>query len=162
MGPNRPESDLQDDWLRWVAAGRPDHPFLSKGGVKKMLDANPPIYFERNMRLICVTAREYLNADVVLASFAYSPEFPQHAWSSDTAFRHTYGEANGIIRTVAEDCGAYFFDFAAAFPPEKDLYHDGIHLNVNGLTIKATLFADFIQDHLGEKLPRLRPAEEKN
>jgi len=115
-----------------------DHP------VSEILETNPPVYFRRNLENIAVTAIH--NGVVpVFATFAYSPEFPEYAWSSCAELWPGYAEMNHVIKEVAADTGSVCFDFAAEFPTAAKYYTDGTHVNAEGARLKAKLFADFLE-----------------
>jgi lysophospholipase L1-like esterase len=109
----------------------------------EMLEANPPVYFERNLRNIAVIAKSH-GVATVLSSFAYSPLFKKEPRVSSDEYRHAYGEGNEVVRRVSDETGAHHFDFAAVFPVDKDLYTDGRHVNEKGARLKAKLFADYL------------------
>ena len=116
-----------------------DHP------VSEILAVNRPIFFRRNLTHIAVIA-EHNGIVPVLATFAHSPEFPKVAWSSLEAIRQGYDEMNSVIRDVAIDTGAVYFDFAAEFPTSTEYYNDGIHVNEQGARLQAKFFADFLEE----------------
>ena len=55
-------------------------------------------------------------------------------------------EMNDVIKTIANETGSSVFDFASLFP-DGDKYYcsDGIHMTVEGATLKAKLLAEFIE-----------------
>ncbi len=111
--------------------------------AEEMLAANTPKYFERNLGNLVVMAK-YHGVKTVLATFAYSPYFPDKPTSSSPEFRSAYSEMNESLKSVARRTGAYLFDFAAEFPTDKHLYTDGVHVNAHGSRLKARLFADYL------------------
>ena len=55
-----------------------------------------------------------------------------------------YKQMNDVVRKVARENDAHFFDFAASFPTEANLWTDGTHVNRRGVKIKANMFADYL------------------
>lgn len=116
-----------------------DHP------VCEILAANSIAGTRRNIESITAIARRN---DIlpILMSFAYSPEFPAYAWSSSPEFQAAYRESNDMIRDVANDLAAPFFDFAALFPSSREYFTDGIHVNEQGARLHAELLARFLME----------------
>jgi hypothetical protein len=81
---------------------------------------------------------------VVLASFAYSPDFPEEPRVTSPEYHRAIIEHNDVLRAVAARSGAAFFDYAAVFPTDRRYYTDGRHNNEEGAALKARLFADFL------------------
>ena len=111
-----------------------------------VLAANPPIYFERNLRNIVRLARG-MNSEALLLSWAYSPlDFPIEGGGAMT---HAYlragvDEHNGIARKIAEEEGAWFFDLAATMPNAQEFWVNGIHMNAAGTMEMARLVAEYL------------------
>ncbi|HET9061853.1 MAG TPA: SGNH/GDSL hydrolase family protein [Candidatus Binatia bacterium] len=108
-----------------------------------MLARNDPRYFARNLESLVAVAKAH-GVDVVLASFAYSPEFPEEPRVTAPEYRRAIAAHNDVLRAVAERTGAAFFDFAAVFPTDRRYFTDGRHNNEEGAALKAKLFADFL------------------
>jgi lysophospholipase L1-like esterase len=111
----------------------------------EMLERNSPRYFARNIANLVAVAKAN-GVDVVLASFAYSPDFPEEPRVTSPEYRRAIVEHNDVLRSVAERDGAAFFDFAAVFPTDRRYFTDGRHNNEEGAALKAKLFADFLVD----------------
>lgn len=114
------------------------------GERERLLDKNPPKFFERNIRSIVGVARAH-GVDVLLATWAHSPNFDDYA--SSEPYQRGFRELNEIVRKVALDEGVYFFDFARVMPKDKELWSDGRHVNEAGARKKAGLFAEFINSN---------------
>jgi hypothetical protein len=80
----------------------------------------------------------------VLASFAYSPDFAEEPRVTTPEYHRAIAEHNDVLRKVAVDTGAAFFDFAKVFPTDRRYFTDGRHNNEEGAALKAKLFADFL------------------
>jgi lysophospholipase L1-like esterase len=109
----------------------------------EMLARNDPRYFARNLANLIAVAKAN-DVEVVLASFAYSPDFPEEPRVTSPEYRRAIVEHNDVLRSVAERSGAAFFDFAATFPTDRRYFTDGRHNNEDGAALKAKLFADFL------------------
>jgi lysophospholipase L1-like esterase len=111
----------------------------------EMLSRNRPRYFARNLESLIAIAKAN-EVSVMLASFAYSPDFPEEPRVTAPEYRNAIAEHNEVLRAVATRTGAAFFDFAAVFPSDRRYFTDGRHNNEEGAALKATLFADFLID----------------
>jgi lysophospholipase L1-like esterase len=109
----------------------------------EMLARNDPRYFARNLESLVAVAKAH-GVKVVLASFAYSLDFPEEPRVTAPEYRRAIAAHNDALRAVAERSGAAFFDFAAVFPTDRRYFTDGRHNNEEGAALKAKLFADFL------------------
>lgn len=108
-----------------------------------MLVANPPVYFERNVRNIAAIGKIH-GVTVLLSSFAYSPLFEDQPRASSEEYIAAYREMNALLSVISEDMVVSFFDFASAFPIDKEYYVDGRHVSEKGSQLKAELFGNFL------------------
>ena len=114
----------------------------------QMLESNPPIYFERNIRNMIAIARAH-GLEVVISSFAYSTLFTDEPVVASQEYVKAHEENNILLQQTAESSGAHFFDFADKFPTAKQYYADGRHVNEAGAKLKAQFFGDYlIKQHL--------------
>jgi lysophospholipase L1-like esterase len=109
----------------------------------EMLARNDLRYFARNLESLVAVAKAH-DVKVVLASFAYSPDFPEEPRVTAPEYRRAIAAHNDVLRAVAERSGAAFFDFAAVFPTDRRYFTDGRHNNEEGAALKAKHFADFL------------------
>ena len=112
---------------------------------EQMLAQNGPRYFARNLENLVAVAKAN-GVGVVLASFAYSRDFPEEPRVTSPEYHRAIAEHNDVLRAVAARSGAAFFDFAAVFPGDRRYFTDGRHNNEEGAALKAKLFADFLVD----------------
>ena len=113
--------------------------------VETLMALNPPIYFERNLRNI-VTLAEAHGVQVMLSSWTYFPDttsvtniytFP---WR-----RKAVDEHNAIIRQVADDTSAEFYDLYGNMPYGREYWiSDGYHQSSYGCEEQARQYAAFI------------------
>ena len=109
--------------------------------TKEMLEQNPPIYFERNLRNMIAIAQA--NGIIpMLATWAYSPQKGDYA--STEHYIQGFQEGNAIILKLGQELGVPVFDFASVMPQDANYWQDGRHVNYDGVALKATLFSDFI------------------
>lgn len=109
----------------------------------EMFARNGPRFFERNVENLIAVARSR-GVGVVLASFAYSPEFPEEPRVTAPEYRSALADHNELLQRVAEKTATPFFDFAAVFPDDRRYFSDGRHNNEEGARLKAELFADYL------------------
>jgi hypothetical protein len=111
--------------------------------VKGMLAANKPKYFKRNIENIIVIAK-HRGIKPVLATFAHSPFFEDTATSSSEEYISAYAEMNQVLKEISSEMNVNLFDFAGVFPTDKRYYIEGVHVNAEGVRLKAKLFADYL------------------
>lgn len=129
-------------FIRQYHAGRYPSGIFSKVPLSQMLEANPPVYFERNLTHLLVSARHW-GVQPVLATFAYSKKLEDDAMSSEE-FAAGIDEMNRIIIELGREFEVPVFDFAAVFPDDPELYFGAVHVNHQGVREKARLFAGFL------------------
>ncbi len=120
------------DRVRVAGAGEPE--------LAEVLRDNPPEFFARNLALIAAVAR-HGGAQVVFTSWARCPaKDAEHAFHAGAVAEH-----NAVLRRVAQEEGAAFFDFEPRMPVDPELWFDGRHTNAAGSRIKAELFAEYLR-----------------
>lgn len=110
----------------------------------KMLNGNPPKFFESNLRSIIAIAKAN-NIEVVLLTFATSPFFPEEPSVSSREYRRALAEHNEIIRKFAPEINV--FDFANVMPVDAKYYEDGYHFTPLGNELFGKLLADYLIEH---------------
>lgn len=105
------------------------------------LEANPPIYYERNLRSIIGIA-QINNIDVLFVSWAYTTLHDDYA--ARDYYETAFAEHNVIMRQVASEEGILFYDFAADMPTDIQFWADGRHMTVEGNRLRAELIAEFL------------------
>ncbi len=102
------------------------------------INANPPVYFERNLRSIIGMAQAH-DMDVMLVNWVYYDL--EGEWQVQAVSEH-----NAITGELAAELGLPFYDFFAEFPVDAALWveDDWQHMKANGTRIQAELFAQFI------------------
>lgn len=110
-----------------------------------LMQLNPPVYFERNLRAIAAAAQAN-GVAVMFSSWAYFPDttpitniytFP---WRRRAAAEH-----NAITQRVAEETGAAFYDLAARLDYNRRYwFDDGYHQTETGALEQARQYAAFI------------------
>ncbi len=131
-------------WQQWREGSYPSGLF-QRVGLAAIFEANPPVFFRRNLESLVAVARAH-GAPTVLATFAASPEFGD-AIGSSPEYAAAIAEMNEVMRQVAEETGAHLFDFAAVMPRGREFFADSEHVNRRGSALKARLFADDLVAH---------------
>lgn len=112
-----------------------------------VLAANPPRYFERNVRSLVALARSN-GIQVVLSSWAYFsspiPEVASGTFMTLPFVQQTVAEHNRILKHVAADTRVPFYDFSASLPVSRAFWVEGMHLTAEGARKQAELYADFL------------------
>ena len=114
--------------------------------ASEVLTANPPVYFERNMRNMILLARG-MGTEVVLLTWAYSPlDFPIEG-GGGMVYKHLQdgvAEQNAIVRRLAEEEGTLFYDLAASMPIDEEFWVNGIHMKSAGTAEMARQLAEYL------------------
>ena len=114
----------------------------------EVLQANPPVYFERNLLNMIRLARG-MNSDVLLLTWAYSPlDFPA-AGGGGMVQKHLQAgvdEHNAIVRRLAIDEGTLFYDLAASMPIDEQYWVNGVHMKAAGAAEMARQIAEYLAE----------------
>lgn len=113
-----------------------------------LLDDNPPVYFERNLRSMIAVAQAN-DVAVLLSTFGYSPHEFDHPGGEimTTEFRQAgVDEHNRIIRQVGAEMDVPVYDVMAALPDNPALWIDGLHYSAVGTRWLARRYAAFIAE----------------
>lgn len=109
-----------------------------------VLDANPPLYFERNFRNMAAIA-EANGADVIFSTWAYyTGETPYDNFMSPEHMQNGVDEQNEIVRSLGEELAVSVIDFAENVPENGDFWIDGMHLMAEGAYEQASQYAAFL------------------
>ena len=134
--------EMQRQWSKGIYPSG----IFAKASVHDMLDSNPPHHFRDNL-LSMIGNAQTRGIKVVLATFAYSPEFRDVAMFATAEGQRALAEGNQVVRSMAATPGAHVFDFEEAFPKDPQLFVDGQHVNEKGARIKARLFAEYLVEN---------------
>jgi lysophospholipase L1-like esterase len=107
----------------------------------KILEKNPPVYFQRNLENMIAIAKEH-GIELLFATWAHSPYLNDYA--SQDYYQQGFQENNEVVKEVANSHHIPIFDFAAVMPQDAEYWADGRHVNEAGALEKAILFAEFI------------------
>ncbi len=140
---DRPPTSLVNALRPQLQKGTYPAPPFNEIPLEKILAANPPIYFRRNLEHLIVIA-QLRGVRVVLATMATAPVEAHLVFGSalDVA---GIEEMNDVTRSIARERGVSLFDFAKAFPKDVRWFADGVHLNEEGARLQATYFAQFLE-----------------
>ena len=114
--------------------------------VKEILEKNPPIYFERNLKHLAVLARSD-HARIIFATSAFCPDFPEDPWVASPEVQWAYEQMNESLRKVAAEESAPLYDHSRVFPRDKTYFADGIHVNKVGARMQAEMFAAWMDEN---------------
>ena len=106
-----------------------------------VLKANPPTYFERNLRLTAATAQSS-GAKMLMATWAWNDQIGDYV--ATPHYRQGLTELNDVVRSVATELDVCCYDFANQMPTDRHLWRDGRHVNAKGAELQANMFAHFI------------------
>ena len=109
----------------------------------EMIENNPPIYFESNLRSMADLAQGR-GIDVMFSTFAYDPNFTNQPTVSTPEYIRMLDQHNAVVTDVAQETASYFFDLASVMPLGKEYFVDGRHMTRLGNKIRAEFFGDYI------------------
>lgn len=116
---------------------------FSKVPAEKMLAANPPIYFQRNLESLVAVARAH-GVVPVLATFAWSEKVTYDKVLNSPEIVGAMREQNEVVRAIGRERQVAVYDFAAEMPDDPRLFVGALHMTVEGSLVQARLFADFL------------------
>lgn len=139
----RSPSSYQMEFLKQVRGQSYPEGVFAETSAREMFSINRPVYFRRNLsNMVAICKAQGVSS--VLATFAYSKQFPEQPVVAMPEYQSAIDELNDVTRDITTKTDAELFDFAAAFPDDKANYVDGRHVNEQGAELKAKLFADFL------------------
>ncbi len=101
-----------DDWREQMEHARYPSDIFTSTPIDKMVRANAPTHFERNLTNIVLTAQANGVVPLLVSfRFADSPDLPI---GGHEALVGEYAVMNQLVRDVATSTGAPFYDFASA------------------------------------------------
>jgi hypothetical protein len=122
--------------------------FFEDVSVMDILDANPPIYFENNVRNMAMVANSK-GIDILFSTLPLSLQFNKASINSEGYLRG-HQEHDEITRQVAKSTDNYLIDLAAIFPDEMQYFSDGRHMTKEGNALRGQLIGDYIIDNIFE------------
>lgn len=148
-GNRRAQSNYEREFKRQVNRGTYPSGIFTEVSADKMLAANPPVYFQRNLATILGIIESH-NVDALLVTMVLSRDFHARTGSSKSkfysheVFQAAMAQHNDITRRIAESTETPLFDLAIEFPDEPSLLTDGLHMNIDGNRVRAQLIGDFV------------------
>lgn len=130
-------------FLQQKAEGIYPQGIFKKISAMRMLEINKPIYFERNVRNMIAIAKNR-GIKVLISTFAYSPLFTHQIEVSSNEYIFAHKENNLLLERIAKNMNVDFFDLANKLPNSKQYYYDGRHVTLEGATLQAELFGNFL------------------
>ncbi|MEZ5963875.1 MAG: SGNH/GDSL hydrolase family protein [Planctomycetota bacterium] len=114
--------------------------------VEQMLAANPPRFFERNLRSLLAVGASH-GVSVVLSTFAYSAEFPHRPFIGHPAVRAAIDATNDIVRALGRETGTPVVDLQPALQ-RREFFTDGVHFTLAGNEERAAILHRFFAERL--------------
>jgi lysophospholipase L1-like esterase len=111
-----------------------------------LLQQNPPIYFERNLRSIAAIG-EASGAQIMFSTFAWDRAAAQAQLATDSsltqaqAMLNAIGEQNALVRTLAGELGIPLVDLATTMGDGAWYQGDQVHMNAEGTRRQAAIYA---------------------
>ena len=123
----------------------------------EMLQNNPPVYFERNLRsLVSISASHDVHLLLVTMALdedhdeASGRTYQRHFTSEDYVFG--VAQHNELTRNIGAQLNTPVFDLAKVFPDDHTLFTDGLHMTEKGNRARAQLIGDFVIRQFSEEL----------
>ncbi len=138
-----PETNYSIEFFNQKAGSRYPAGIFKQVSAEKMLMTNKPEYFRRNIENIIAIA-QFREIETVIATFAYCPNFDDSPIVSCKEYVLAYDEMNQVLKSLSQKMQVNIFDFADVFPKDKIYFTDGIHVNAEGVKLKAKMFADYL------------------
>ena len=139
-----PESSRMFAFQQQRRDGRYPTAVFSDVPIERMLDANPPRYFESELRSVIAIARSR-GIDVVLQTFAYSKQFTDRPYIGHPAVQAAIDETNELVRRIASETGCALVDIARRLPDDAKLFTDGMHFTSDGNVARVALLLPMIR-----------------
>ncbi|MBZ0290761.1 MAG: hypothetical protein K8I30_24255 [Anaerolineae bacterium] len=124
-------------------------PELNDAPPSEILAANPPLYYERNLRTLAAVAAAN-QVQLMLSSWAY---FPDPLPSNENQYM-TYpdrqtavAEANETLQRLGAELDIPFYDLAGNMPYNAGFWYDGRHMTPSGAHEQAALYAAFLDNN---------------
>lgn len=130
-------------WRRQKRRGLYPKGIFTAISPQQMFDANPPVYFRRNIENIIAIAKSR-HIKTVLVTFAFAPGFPGQPTVSAPEYVAELDQTNEVLRSIAAQHDVSLVDLARIFPKRHDLFVDGRHVNEEGALLKARLIAQHL------------------
>lgn len=122
--------------------------------VEKILQKNPPIWFEQNLRNLVSLAKSKSILPVlttyVLNTSGQNSHFvatkPEAVEVVNRVMTTAIKEMNTVIENIGNDNQVPYFDLSHTYPIDGNLFTDLIHNNEQGARVKAELVGKFLID----------------
>ncbi len=114
---------------------------------QQVLEANPPLYFERNLRNLVALAQAN-DVAITFSTWAYFPE-PSNGSLYMTYPHMQFGVAqhNTITRQLAAEFNIPLIDLAETMPYNAAFWQDGLHMTTVGAREQAQQYAAFLVEN---------------
>jgi len=112
----------------------------------EVLDANPPRYFERNLRNMVAVAGAN-GIEVLFSSWAYFPEAVNgEDYMTPAYMQRGVADHNAITERLAGALDVLYVDLAETMPYNADYWIDGLHMTPEGTREQAATYAALLDE----------------
>ena len=125
---------------QWAAGSYPEG-FFEEISAAEMLAANPPIYFERNLRNLVTTARIH-GVGIVFVPDIVSADFPADPYSTAPEYQSALAEHWQVMHLIARELAVPLFDFSDPAYFNSADFADGGDFTFAGNQQRAGLVAE--------------------
>jgi len=122
--------------------------------AKTIFSQNKPTYFENNLSNLTTIAKAD-GVKVVLSTFNLSNDLN----FTSSEYLKALSEMNAVIAQVADSQKVSLFRYDQAFPGDPKYYVDDCHVNEVGSQLKATVFANYLEQANLINLPGIKPGK---
>src|SRR5262249_45367893 len=95
------------------------------GDPIEVLDQNPPVYFQRNVRNMVTIEKDH-GIVPVLVTYAYSTDFAND-YTTTRHYQNAFTQHNEIYKRIAAEYRVPLFDLEAVMPRGREYFADGRH-----------------------------------
>ncbi len=153
------ENNRFEEFLRQVLKKEYPSGIFREVTPEEILDRNPPIWFENNIRNIIYIFKNRNVVPILISYVFYKSrdycdkaklKFPSEIDYFLDVFSKFINSMNTRLEKIADDENIYFFDLAKAYPRKPEYFMDFIHNSDEGARLKAELIGDFILNNVRE------------
>lgn len=106
-----------------------------------LLAANPPVYFERNLRSMIALARAH-GAKAVLLGIPLHPGLGDYA--ATPHYQQAVREHHAVLDSLSAELAVPRFRLEDIIPAERPYWRDGRHVSATGAALQARVLAEFL------------------
>ena len=152
-----PHSAHWKTYARQFNSGAYPSGIFAEVSATDMLQNNPPIYFERNLRSLVSIAASH-DVKLLLVTMALDADHDEASGRSYeryfTSEDYIFGVAqhNELTRTIGAQTNTPVLDLAEIFPDDLTLYTDGLHMTEKGNRMRAQVIGNFVMRQFSQEM----------